>query len=187
MRFAKSLGIALSFVVISLFVLTVSAQDAAETEATAILYIGTVTGIEDEFVGLALDGENATIYICDGQADKGTVSIAQWFVGTVADNAIDITADNGNRVEAVVDAESETASGKFTFADGSTKDFVLSLAEGEASLYRSDFTLNDSEFVGGWLILADGTVRGAVFEKETQELAPATFFGSALPKKKEEA
>jgi hypothetical protein len=158
---------------------TVNAQEAEEV--APILYIGTVTGIEDEFVGIAIDGEDAIIYICDGQPEEGTVSIAQWFIGTVADNTIAITAANGNSVAATISEDG--AAGQFTFADGSTKDFVLILAEDEAALYRSEFTAGDTNFIGGWLVLADGSVRGAFVTIVDQlvTLSPATLVSYKRP------
>lgn len=137
----------------------VGTTHAQEETAALQLFVGTTTENPDEFVALALEGENVTIYICDGQADKGTVSIAQWFIGTIADNAIDITADNGNQVTVTLDAE--TATGTFTFADGTVKTFVLALSE-TAQFYRSEFSFGEDLFVGGWIVLEDGTVRGAV-------------------------
>ena len=149
------------------------AQDSEEAEL--VLFIGTVTDVPDEFVGVAIEGENVTLYICDGKADEDTVSIAQWFVGTVADNVIDITAANGNRVQATIDGE--TMTGTFTFTYGSTRDFVLALAEGEAALYRSEVAFGEDEYVLGWLVLADGSLRGAGFKKGSEELSPASFVG----------
>lgn len=162
-------------VLVMLAVLSIPVMGYAQNsgEESLVLFIGTVTGVPDEFVGLAIEGENVTLYICDGKADEGTVSIAQWFVGTVADNTIDITAPNGNRVQ--VTLTEDAATGTFTFTDGSTRDFVLALAEGEAALYRSDFAFGDEEFVLGWLVLADGSLRGAGFVKSTGELFPATL------------
>ena len=167
-------------IVILLLVLSlpmaVLAQDAEED--SAILFIGTVTGTPDEFVGLAVDGENVTFYICDGRPEENLVSIAQWFVGTLAGDTIDITAANGNRVQIIVTVDA--AIGTLTFTDGTTKEFVMTLAEDEAALYRSDFAFGEVEYVGGWLVLADGTVRGAVFQKGTEELVPATLVGPGL-------
>jgi hypothetical protein len=187
MRFTKVLGMAVSLAIVFLAVLmifTVSAQDTTEEDAP-LLFIGTVTDFEDEFVGVAIDGENVTLYICDGQPELGTVSIAQWFTGTIAGTVIDITARNGNRVQAHVGEESIT--GVFTFADGSTKAFALIPAEGSAALYRSEFRLGNVDFIGGWLVLADGTVRGAVFNTDTEELVPATLVGPTLPVPEEES
>lgn len=160
MRSKKLLGLVVIFMLVLtalLGILTTNAQEA--TEPVPVLFIGTVTGIENEFVGVAVEGDHVIVYICDGQPEDGTVSIAQWFMGAIADNAVSITADNGNSV--ALSITEEGASGQFTFADGSTKDFELILAEEEAALYRSEFEVGGTKFVGGWLVLADGSVRGA--------------------------
>src|SRR5262245_21286618 len=147
---------------------------SAEGSTIAITYGGHITGIDDEFVGVAIDGDNnATVYICDGQPDKGTVSIAQWFVGTINNGLIDVTAANGNRVEVTVTPAN--ANGKFTFADGTVKEFALDLFPASAGLFRSEFAFGDKKLVGGWIVLPDGSVRGAVFDTETEELVPASF------------
>ncbi len=149
------------------------AQD--EEEAEFILFVGTVDELHDEFVGLAVQGEDVIIYICDGQPDEGTVGIAQWFIGKHTDNAVSITAANGNMVELTIDGE--TATGTFTFTDGTTKTFVLTLSE-TAQLHRSEFIIGEDKHVGGWIVLEDGSVRGAVFTiraDATEILVPATL------------
>lgn len=176
--FFKKLLFAVMLVVLSIAMVSYAQDEKAEE---TVLFIGTVTGVPDEFVGLAMTGEDVTIYICDGQPDKGTISIAQWFVGKVKDNVVDITAANGNRVQATIAADSST--GKFTFKDGSTKDFTLTLAEGDAALLRSDFKFGDEEFVLGWLVLPDGSVRGGGFKKSSEQLVPASLVGLDLAKK----
>jgi hypothetical protein len=156
------------------------AQD--DQEETTILWIGTVTDAPDEFVGLAIDGDTATLYICDGRPEDGTVSIAEWFMGTVTDKAFDVTTAKGNRVE--VTLGDDTATGHFTFKDGTTKEFTLALADGDAALYRSEFAFGEDEFIGGWLVLSDGSIRGAVLKKGSVELVPASL-NFTLPSKKE--
>lgn len=148
----------------------VQAQVAADLRT----YAGRVTGFEDQLVAIGIENGEATIYICDGRLDTGTVSIAEWFVGPLVDNVVDITAPSGNRVQATL-AET-TAEGQFTFADGTIKAFTLELLPaGTPGLYRSEFGFGDLEFVGGWLVLPDGTVRGAVFNAATHELTAASF------------
>jgi hypothetical protein len=179
MRFNKLLGLVTSLLIIvmaALLVFVATAQD--EEEVAPTLFIGTVTDIENEFVGIAVDGENVTIYICDGNAEEDTVSIAQWFIGTVTDGEIAITAANGNSVEAALSADGAT--GTFTFADGTTKEFVLALAAEEAALYRSEFSLGDDDYVGGWLVLPDGSVRGAISKTADRTLTPAKIMVIAV-------
>lgn len=174
MRFKTLLSIALNLTLMTAALLTfpAHAQDSEdEEEAEPVLFVGTVTDNENEFVAVAIDGENVTVYICDGNPDEETVSIAQWFVGTLVDNTIAITADNGNSVAAVVAEDGVT--GAFTFADGTTKAFVLALSEDDAGFYRSEFSIGDEDYVAGWIILPDGSVRGATLHPRTQTLTPS--------------
>ncbi|HEX2623589.1 MAG TPA: hypothetical protein VHL11_25690 [Phototrophicaceae bacterium] len=187
MFFKKMLSVKrlmLAAALVALSVLLVGVIQAQDEEADEpVLLIGTITNETDLFVGLSIDGEDATLYICDGQADKGTISIGQWFVGKVVDGAIAVTAANGNQVEVTLNEEEETASGKFTFTDGTIKEFVLTLAEDEAALLRSEFAFGDHKYIGGWLVLANGDIRGSVFEVDTETLVPATLTGPTIPKK----
>jgi hypothetical protein len=174
MRLSKVVGLLVSIWVIVVTAFTASgvmAQDTANAEFRQ--FLGTITGNEDIFVGVAIVGEDVTIYICDGQADKGMVSIAEWFIGKVANNAIDITEGSGNRVEVTIDGD--TATGKFTFTDGTVLEFVAAIPEGFTGLFRSDFSLGSLEYIGGWLVLPDGSTRGAIFVKSTGDLFPATL------------
>ena len=149
------------------------AQDEGGGES--VLFMGVVTDFPDEFVGVAVDGEAVTLYICDGNAEEGTVTIAQWFVGDVVDDAIDITAPNGRRIEVAVEAD--RASGKVTFPDGTVREFTAMLSTGKAALFRSEFQIGDDSYVGGWLIQEDGSVRGAIFKSGSGELVAASFSG----------
>jgi hypothetical protein len=164
----------LTLILVALLLVTGSAMRVHGDEQPAYkLYIGTVSDKPDEFVGVAVAGTDVTIYICDGQADKGTVSIAEWFLGELADNAVEIIAPSGNRVVGLV--KDDTIVGEFTFKDGTVKKFSLTLGDANTALNRSDFAFGDEHFIGGWLILGDGSVRGAVLKKEGNILVPADF------------
>lgn len=156
---------------------------AADEDSELIMYIGHVTDNEDEFVGIAIQGEEAVLYICDGKPEEGTVSILQWYVGTVVDNVFDVTHSTGNRVELTIDGES--AAGHFTFTDGTIKEFELAQAGQESGLFRSEFTLGDVNYVAGWLVLEDGSTRGGIVNQETGELSPASLISFAAKKKAE--
>jgi hypothetical protein len=173
----KKLMIVLIVVLLILPLLALAQEETDEAEF--ILYVGTITDEPDIFVGLAMEGEAVTLYICDGQPDEGTISVGQWFIGTIEEGAIDITAADGNRV--AVTLSEETAVGSFTFTDDSVKDFTLALAEGEAALYRSEFAIGEDEYIGGWLVLADGSVRGSVFQRQTEQLVPASLVSYRVP------
>ena len=150
--------------------LIVHAQERAEKRVDS--FAGRVTDNENEFVGIGINGDDVFIYLCDGDAAEGNVSIAEWFAGKIEDNRIDITAPNGNHVE--VDFQEGLALGKITLNDGTVKEFTLDQSAG-GRLYRSEFTIDETRYVGGWLVLSDGDVRGAVKNLATGELSPATF------------
>lgn len=157
---------------------------AQEAPPAFRLLIGTVADNPDQFVALSITEEGeVTIYICDGQVENDTVSVAEWFLGSVVDNTIDITAPSGNQVQVTLDGD--TASGTFIFTDGTTKTFDLVLAEDGAGLFRSEITVEDTDYVLGWISFADGTIRGAIRNMSTGDLSPASF--KKFDQKREEA
>lgn len=143
----------------------------AEEKSDYSLYVGKVADKPDEFVGVAVSGKDATIYICDGQPDKGKVRIAEWFIDKVDDNKIDKTNKTGNKV--VASLTDTSAEGQFTFKDGTIKKFTLARGEDTAALYRAEFAFGNHHYVGGWLVLEDGSVRGAVLSVEDRKLVPS--------------
>lgn len=143
---------------------------------TAVTFVGTLDDDPDVFVAVAVLGDEATIYICDGQADKNTVSVAEWFIGPMLRGQVEVLNESGNRVE--VTLSGDIGSGQFTFADGTVKTFTLIRLEA-GGLFRSEFKFGENIFVGGWIIFADGSARGAVLQRATANtpaiLQPASF------------
>ena len=116
--------------------------------------VGTVDGT-DAFIALVPQENNSLIaYMCDGQ----TISV--WFRGERNGGEEDLAAATGARLQASL--EGDTAAGTVTLADGQTYAFTASLASGEAGLYRAEETLDGNNYVGGWIILNDGSQRGLV-------------------------
>ncbi|MBZ0317105.1 MAG: hypothetical protein K8L91_11855 [Anaerolineae bacterium] len=184
MRTKSSVGLLFIMIVVVAILSTFTpfnrhiAQAKPSRAETAVTYVGTITGEEDVFVGVGLVGEEATIYICDGQNEQNSVSIAEWFIGPILRSQIEILNESNNRVQASLNGSA--GEGTFTFADGSVKTFSVALVEGEnAGLFRSEFSFGDSHFLGGWIILSDGSVRGAVLQRATADspavLTPASF------------
>lgn len=136
----------------------------SQEEVIAVTFVGTIEGEPDVFVGVGLVGEEATVYICDGQADKDTVSVAEWFIGPVLRGQVEVLNESGNRAQ--VNLDETTGNGQFTFADGTIKTFTLERIE-TGGLFRSEFGFGDNLFIGGWIILSDGSVRGAVLQRPT--------------------
>ena len=154
--------------IFAVVVFIVQAQAAGLTT-----YAGRVVGSEEEFVAIGVGGDSVTVYICDGRTDTGIVTVAEWFSGPLVDNAINITNDAGVRVEATVSETS--AQGRFTFPDGTVKEFTLELLPGTSGLFRAEFAFGETEYVAGWLVLPDGSVRGAARNRDSGELTPASF------------
>ena len=158
-----------------LLTITLIVPVAGSAQSNAKLFVGKLDDEPDKFVGLLMNGENVTLYLCDGNAEEGTVTVAQWFVGEATDDLIDITTANGIRAEVML--EDDLAAGKITFADGTEKAFALKVGEEKAALFRSEFKIGTETFVAGWLVLEDGSVRGAILNVETGELTPASLTG----------
>jgi hypothetical protein len=167
-RFAFILASLILMMGIGQSIRNVQAQDAKPAES--LLYVGQLTDNPDVFVGMAISEGKATIYICDGQADKAMVTFGEWFSGPVKDNAIDITAPSGNSVQITI--TDPVADGQFLFKDGTVKKVSLKL-DLDAQLLRSEFTLDNTQYVAGWIILADGSVRGSM-RKQTTKPTTAT-------------
>jgi hypothetical protein len=96
-------------------------------------------------------------------------------MGSIDGDSIDITTPNGDLVAAKIEAG--IANGKFTLADGTVKDFSIALAKDDAALFRTEFIIGEDQFVGGWIILDDGSVRGAIIKVGGGEMAAASFSG----------
>lgn len=169
MPFRRFTSVLVSLIIcIGLSAASVKAQ--GDKPAEVKLYVGQITDNKDEYVALAISEGTATIYICDGQSDKNTVSILEWFIGPVKDNAIDITNAAGNRVQ--VKIADPGADSQFVFKDKTTKQASLEL-DPKAQLLRTEFTLDGTKYVAGWIILSDGTARGGLKNLGTETLTPS--------------
>ena len=186
----RKLLILLVLAVLALAVMfpTASMAQVKEEEAKLLL-VGMVMDAPDEFIGLQIEGETATFYICDGNAEEGTVTIAQWFIGDLVNNSFDMTAPDGSQLEFTFDAERTT--GKLTLPDGSEKEFSLSEAKEKAALMRSEFAIGGEQYVAGWIILEDGSVRGAIIkvggDGDETDMTPASLSGSWFDLPEEES
>jgi hypothetical protein len=135
------------------------------TEVTTREYVGSIEGTEiyAAFVvsrfddGGALEGGQA--YFCDG---KG---VANWFRLVNPDDGLTFVAAGGASFEAT-ESEDGTLSATVTL-DGTAHDVTVTEvdADGDAGLYLADHTIdadlaNDER--GGWIVLPDGTQRGAI-------------------------
>lgn len=120
-------------------------------EAVAQTLVGRVQGTE-VYVALQLgvDG-GAQAYLCD------STDIAQALSGTEQDGAVQLTGEQGVQLSGQVDRGA--ASGTVV-VDGAEHPFTAELATGDAGFYRAA----GEGVVIGWVLLNDGTQRGALKE-----------------------
>ncbi|MCI0397949.1 MAG: hypothetical protein L0332_16670 [Chloroflexi bacterium] len=135
-------------------VLILVACGQAPSATPAGSFVGTVADTDAYIAIVPQENNNIIAYVCDGQ----TISV--WFRGERNENSLDLTATNGARLQASL--ETETATGNVTLVDGQVHSFTATLASGEAGLYRAEEAIDGNNFVGGWILLNDGSQRGAV-------------------------
>jgi hypothetical protein len=117
-----------------------------------VSFVGSVDDTET-YVGVATSGDSAQVYVCDGQ------DVAIWLLGT-ADGSGVSASDDAASVTASVSGASLT--GTVTIG-GVSHSFFAARAEYPADLWESLSRDADGQLVrGGWIVLADGTQRGAV-------------------------
>jgi hypothetical protein len=147
----------LASVVAASWPVTATAEPSAKTPT------GTwVARVEDTNAYVAVvvgtgDGDRrrpAAVYVCDG------AELAGWFSGATRRARLDLSADTGGAVVARITKPKVT--GTVTLADGTRLSFRARRAKGDAGLYRAQDTIDGTEYLGGWIVLADGTQRGAV-------------------------
>ena len=98
-----------------------------------------------------------------------TCATAAWSVdfldGPVEGDAATLRNDGGAQLDAAFDDGG--VSGTFTRPDSAPLHFTAEPAAVPAGLYRADASFADGDYVGGWVVLADGTQRGTVRRYET--------------------
>lgn len=120
---------------------------ATESQQAPNTFLGTVPG-SDYYVGLVIQGETVVGYLCDGKTDA-------WLTGKVEGDYITLTSQDGATLKATL--ADKTVRGKVVLADGQALDFTAAPQAGSEGLYRSKLTFGDNLYVGGWIILENGT------------------------------
>jgi hypothetical protein len=123
-------------------------------------FVGTVEG-SDAYVGVVVGhGGEALAYVCDRAGES-----VDWLDGRLEGDAARLGNDGGAILE--VTFADDRASGKFTRPESAPLTFTARSADKPAGLYRAREFFADGEYVGGWVVLPDGTQRGAVRRYET--------------------
>lgn len=131
----------------------------APPAAAAVSYVAPLPGTE-VFLGLVVDqvetpaGRAVVAYACDGGL------VGEWFTGTV--NGAETQLDSAGGARLALRLADGAASGTLTFADGIARTFTAPPAVGDGGVYRAEGVVDGGDVVAGWVVLADGTQRGAL-------------------------
>jgi hypothetical protein len=132
---------------------------SAVSDARATTFTGRTTD-GGTLVGLVVDGEgDALAYATDGDRS------VDWVFGAVDDGTGSLDNDGGAVLDATV--TDDRASGTFTRPGFEPLRFTARAASSPAGLYRAQESFADGDYVAGWIVLADGTQRGAIRRYET--------------------
>jgi hypothetical protein len=166
---------------------TTSPPTTAElTDAEGTTYVGKVEGT-DAYIGLVVNEQGATGYICDGE------KISHWLRGALDENGqLALTSNTGAALSAKLEGdtltgsvlipESSEGSTRERFATAKPHKFEAAEASGDAGLYREEQTIDGAKYVAGWVKLDDGSTLGKLTVPITGDNPPADVEeGTALP------
>ena len=119
-------------------------------------YAGQVGG-SNAFIGLVTNGESIMAFFCDGTTEAAPV-LWGWFTGELNGNAFDLTSEAGDRLTG--ESNADGASGTITLTDGTALTFQAERVDQPAGLYRNVETIDGAETISGWIVLANGELRG---------------------------
>lgn len=142
---------------------------AAATTGIPNSFTGAIPGT-DAFIALTTNGATSLSYVCDSK------QIATWFSGPVTNNALDLTAANGDHLKATLAATGAT--GTVTLG-GKDFPFTAPSSGTNGGLFRAEQSANGMNIIGGWIVTADGQQRGSLNAHDTtaqskrDEITPA--------------
>lgn len=117
-------------------------------------FVGKVDN-SDAFIAVVLHTDGTvTAYVCD------SASISAWFKGNVDGSSLDLT--NADNAHLTADVKADSFTGTFTASGGSPLSFTVQQADKPYGLYRGEDTVDGVDLVAGWIVLPDGSQRGAV-------------------------
>lgn len=117
------------------------------------------------FVAFQVSDSQVRVFVCDGT--KTSISYWHWFTGQFANGSLEITAPDGEKLSAQL--EDNVITGTVTLGDKKPHNFTATRASGTAGLIRTEFTIDGVDYVGSWVFLSDGQVRGGIADKKGQK------------------
>jgi hypothetical protein len=132
-----------------------SPQPSPTTPATALST--TFAGIipdTNRFVALVSNGQRARAYVCDGE------TVAEWFNGEVNEGMVNLTSAGGARLQATLGTTG--VKGSLALVEETAVAFTAEQVTAPAGLYRAEENVDGVQYVGGWIVLPDGQIQGAL-------------------------
>lgn len=147
-----------------------SDDDSAEPEPVSGTFVGRLAGT-DAYVAVVAGKENVVAYVCDGAERVGEAFVGRRSGDTFAGR------QGGARIN--VELSNAGARGQVTLPGAKSGRFSATKAKGEAGFYRKVTRLDGRELRLAWVVLADGSQRGALVSEGTTTVAPALKPASA--------
>lgn len=126
-----------------------------------VVYAGTAVESKGLAIAIAVKGEDAAAYLCDGS------EIEAWMKGKAVDGKISLTTDDDSAVLEGSLADGELVEGEGN-VNGQEFTFSLDVAEPPAGLYRGE--IGDATI--GWIVLPDGNQVGIASSPDGSGPAP---------------
>jgi hypothetical protein len=118
-------------------------------------------------LALALDGGQATAYVCDGRTYE------VWMQGTVTGDQLAMTGPGNTSLSGVVNGQA--LSGQITTPKGPI-DFLAKAAPSPAGVYKAEIQINGQDAYIGWAVLPNGRQLGAINSGQGVTPAPPLTF-----------
>lgn len=169
LRATRRLGLCAALVLAAAIALAACGDDddqgssAAQGPRLAEQWAGTVTGTDSYISVFTLDNGETGAYLADGD------EIAVLALGTLEEGALDLESEDGTTVTGT--AEGDAASGTVTL-NGKDYEFEAAAATGDAGWYRARAEVDGEPVAAGYIVLADGSQRGAVRKGDEVVAAP---------------
>jgi hypothetical protein len=141
---------------------TAEATQAQQGPRLADQWAGKVEGTDSYISVFTLDDGQTGAYLADGK------KVAVLALGSLEGGQLSLAAEAGTTVTGSVDG---TATGT-VLLNGKEYDFTAQRASGEAGWYRVRKVVDGEQISAGYILLADGTQRGAVRRGEQVIAAP---------------
>ena len=149
-------------------------RETAGPEPIAGTFVGTVDGSDAYVAVVAGPDGDVRAYVTDG------ASSVDWLDGFL-EGPRDTSARLGNDGGAVLEVAftGRSVSGAFARPGEDPRSFTAAAADEPAGLYRAAESFADGDYVAGWIVLPDGSQRGAIRRYETPlppgSVDPTTF------------